>query len=337
MKKFQTVEEVVAAFETATRAAGLSRNTRRGYTATVQDFASLLKAGTISGPQAYFDFLSTVRQLSPQSVWHALNPLKFLYEKVLEAEEFGTFQLPRRNKNRRIPCELSHADIINILCQLGRIERLQASLLYGCGLRVESDMLKLRLKDIHLDDRVLVIQTGKGDKSRALVLPESLIPDLEIQLRACRKQWEKDRAHGIICPVEEDSLMRKFGRKTFGTLPWYHLFPSRVVHDTPRGKERWHATDKRLASALKSAAEQLGIMQRVNPHAVRHSYATNLLRSGVDIRTIQQQLGHSSVETTEIYAHATGAKGVPSPLDAGSPAPLPTSETIIPFPVRRTA
>lgn len=336
MKKFQTVEEVVAEFATACRAAGLARNTIRGYTATVEDFATLLKNREIDGPQAYFDHLATVRQLSAQSVCHALNPLKFLYERVLEGE-FGTYRLPKRSKNRRIPCELSHADIINILCLLGRIDRLQASLLYGCGLRVESDMLKLRLKDIHLEDRMLVIQSGKGDKSRALRLPESIIGDLEIQVRACRRQWEKDRDAGIICPIDDESLMRKFGRRTFGTLPWAWLFPSRNVHDTARGKERWHATDKRLSTGLKQAAEHLGITQRVHPHALRHSYATNLLRSGTDIRTIQTQLGHSSVETTEIYAHAMGAKGVDSPLDAGSAAPLPTSETIIPFPVRRSA
>jgi integrase len=129
--------------------------------------------------------------------------------------------------------------------------------------------------------------------------------------------------------------MRKFGRRTFGTLPWFWLFPSRNVHATERGPERWHATDKRLATGLKEAAEILGITQRVHPHAFRHSYATNLLRSGTDIRTIQQQLGHTSVETTEIYAHAMGSKGVDSPLDAGNQTPLPTSDTIIPF--RRTA
>ena len=105
--------------------------------------------------------------------------------------------------------------------------------------------------------------------------------------------------------------MRKFGRSTFGTLPWYWLFPSRNM----TAGERWHATDKRLTSALREAAEALGITQRVNPHAFRHSYATNLLRSGTDIRTIQDQLGHTSVETTEIYAHAMGGKGTPDPFE----------------------
>jgi site-specific recombinase XerD len=331
---FKTVESVLAAFELASRQAGHSRNTLRSYLATVEEFTTMLHARQIDGPQAYFDHLSGVKHLASKSVWHALNPLKFLYERVLE-KEFGQYRLPKRNTGRRIPCELSHADIINIMCQLPRIARLQAGLLYGCGLRVESDMLKLRLKDIHLDDGMLVIQSGKGDKSRALRLPQSLLSDLRRQVDACRRQWQKDHAAGTICPIADDSLMRKFGRRTFGTLPWFWLFPSRNVHATDRGPERWHATDKRLATALKDAAETLGITQRVHPHAFRHSYATNLLRSGTDIRTIQQQLGHTSVETTEIYAHASGGKGVESPLDAGHPGPLPDSATIIPF--RRSA
>ncbi|MFM2242975.1 MAG: hypothetical protein RLZ97_1830 [Verrucomicrobiota bacterium] len=331
---FKTVPEVLAAFDLASRAAGHSRNTRRGYLATVEEFATMLHAREIDGPQSYFDHLAGVKCLSSKSVWHALNPLKFLYERVLE-KEFGQYRLPKRNTGRRIPSELSHADIINLLCLLDRIPRLQAGLLYGCGLRVESDMLKLRLKDIHLDDGVLVIQSGKGDKSRALRLPQSLIPELRRQVDACRRQWQIDRSSGTICPIDDDSLMRKFGRRTFGTLPWFWLFPSRNLHQTDRGPERWHATDKRLVTGLKEAAATLGITQRVHPHAFRHSYATNLLRSGTDIRTIQQQLGHTNVQTTEIYAHAMGAKGVDSPLDADLSAPLPDSATIIPF--RRTA
>jgi site-specific recombinase XerD len=331
---FKTVPEVLAAFDLASRQAGHSRNTRRGYLATVEEFSAMLHARRIDGPQAYFDHLAGVKGLSSKSVWHALNPLKFLYERVLQ-KEFGQYRLPKRNTGRRIPSELAHSDIINILCLLPRIPRLQAALLYGCGLRVESDMLKLRLKDLHLDDGVLVIQSGKGDKSRAVRLPQSLIPELRRQVDACRRQWQTDHAAGTICPIDDDSLMRKFGRRTFGTLPWFWLFPSRNLHTTERGPERWHATDKRLTTALKEAAETLGITQRVHPHAFRHSYATNLLRAGTDIRTIQQQLGHTSVETTEIYAHATGARGVDSPLDADLSAPLPDSTTIIPF--RRTA
>lgn len=308
--KFKTLDQVLDAFENASLAAGHSRNTRKSYLATVENFTRMLIAREITGPQGYFDFLSQKKKLAPTSVWHALNPLKFLYEAVLD-QEFGNFKMPKRTKNRRIPCDIAHSDILRLLAELPRLPRLQAGLLYGCGLRVESDMLKLRLKDIHLTDGMVMIQEGKGDKSRALRLPQCLIPDIERQVAACRKQWEADKAQGIICPCDSESLMRKYGRRTFGTLPWYWLFPSRNV----REGNRWHATDKRLVTALREAAEALGITQRVNPHAFRHSYATNLLRSGTDIRTIQDQLGHTSVETTEIYTAAIGGHGTLSPLD----------------------
>jgi site-specific recombinase XerD len=323
--KFKTIEQVMEAFEKASLAAGHSRNTRSGYLATVRDFTELLIARRITGPQGYFDHLSQVKKLCPASVWHALNPLKFLYEKVLD-QEFGTFRMPKRTKNRRMPCDIAHGDILRMLAIMPWRERLKAGLLYGCGLRIETDMLTARLKDVHLADRMFIIQCGKGDKSRAVRLPECLIPDLERQIRACRKLWEEDRSKDIICPCDSDSLMRKYGRRTFGTLPWYWLFPSRNVRDG----NRWHATDKALVTALREAAETLGITQRVNPHAFRHSYATNLLRSGTDIRTIQDQLGHSSVETTEIYAHAMGGKGTPDPF-AKLGATATAAATIIPF------
>jgi site-specific recombinase XerD len=307
--KFKNVDQVLEAFEKASFSAGHARNTRSTYLNTVKEFTELLIARRITGPQGYFDHLSQVKKLCPASVWHALNPLKFLYEKVLE-QEFGTFRMPKRTKNRRIPCDIAHGDILRLLAELPRLPRLQAGLLYGCGLRIESDMLKLRLKDVHLADGMLVIQTGKGDKSRALRVPPCLLQDLDRQVAACRKQWEADRAAGVICPVDSESLMRKYGRRTFGTLPWYWLFPSRNALNG----ERWHATDKRLVTALREAAEHLRITQRVNPHAFRHSYATNLLRSGTDIRTIQEQMGHTSVETTEIYTAAMGGKGTPDPF-----------------------
>lgn len=322
---FKTIEQVLDAFENASLSAGHSRNTRSGYRATVREFTGLLISRQITEPQGYFDYLCQVKKLCPASVWHALNPLKFLYERVLD-REFGEYRMPKRTKNRRIPCDIDHGDILRILALLPWRERLQAGLLYGCGLRIESDMLKARLKDVHLADRMFVIQCGKGDKSRALRLPDCLVPDMERQITACRKQWEKDRAAGVICPCDSESLMRKFGRNTFGTLPWYWLFPSRNV----RGGDRWHATDKGLVTALRDAAETLQITQRVNPHAFRHSYATNLLRSGTDIRTIQDQLGHTSVETTEIYAHAMGGKGTPDPF-AKLGTSVAAAATIIPF------
>jgi site-specific recombinase XerD len=306
----KTVEEVLELFEVAALKAGLSRNTRKTYAPIIADYMRLLHQGEITGVQGFLDHLSTVKKLSSNSVWHALNPLKFLCEKVFQ-KEFGTYDLPKRNRSKAMRAVLSMQDVISMLQIMPRVPRLQAGLLAGAGLRIESDMLTLRLKDIRLSDRVITIYEAKGNKSRALKIPEFIVPDLELQISACRRLWEADRAAGIICPHPEDSLMRKLGRRTFGTLPWYWLFPSQKVH----GTERWYASDKRLVSALREAAGTLSITQRVNPHALRHSFATGLLRDGVDVRVIQEQMGHSSLQTTEIYLHTAGLKTVASPLD----------------------
>ena len=309
----KTVEEVLAAFETAALKAGLARNTRKTYAPIIAEFVTMLKAGKIEGVQGYLDHLSTVKKLSSSSVWHALNPLKFLYEKVL-GKPFGQFDLPIRNRCKPMRSVLSMSDVISMLQIMPRLPRLQAGLLAGAGLRIESDMLTLRLKDIHLADRVITIYEAKGNKSRAVKIPEFLVADLDIQINACRRQWELDRAKGIICPHPQESLMRKLGKRTFGSLPWYWLFPSQKVH----GHERWFASDKKLVSALREAAKTLNITQRVNPHALRHSFATGLLRDGVDVRVIQEQMGHTSLQTTEIYLHTAGLKTVASPLDTAA-------------------
>lgn len=309
----KTVAQVLEAFEIAALKAGLSRNTRKTYGPTIADFVGMLKSGQITGVQDYLDYLSSVKKLASNSVWHALNPLKFLYEQVLR-KEFGTFKLPKRNRSKPMRSVISMADVLAMLQIMPRVPRLQAGLLAGAGLRIESDMLTLRLKDIRLSDRVITIYEAKGNKSRALRIPEFLVADLDLQINACRRQWESDHQPGIICPHPQESLMRKLGNRTFGSLPWYWLFPSQKTH----GKERWHATDKRLVSALREAAATLNITQRVNPHALRHSFATGLLRDGVDIRVIQEQMGHTSLETTEIYLHTAGFKSVASPLDSAA-------------------
>jgi site-specific recombinase XerD len=316
----KTTQEVLSAFENAALKAGLMRNTRKTYAATIREFSDMLKSGLVSGVQEYLDHLATVKKLPPNSVCHALNPLKFLYEKVI-GKEFGQYDVPKRNRSKPVRSVLTMLEIMGMMSTMDRIPRLQSGLLAGCGLRIESDMLTLRLKDIRLADRVITIYEAKGGKSRAIRIPEFLVADLETQITACRKQWELDKAKGIVCPHPQESLMRKFGRNTFGTLPWYWLFPSRKVH----GTERWHSTDKRLVTALRAAAESQGITQRVNPHALRHSFATGLLRNGVDLRSIQEQMGHSSLDTTELYLHTSGGNTVQSPLD------VEAARNLIPF------
>jgi site-specific recombinase XerD len=318
----KTLEQVMAAFETAALNAGLARNTRKSYAPTIEQFTRMLMRGEITGPQGYFDYLASDKKLSPNTVRYALNPLKFLYEKVL-GKEFGQYDLPKRNNAKPMRSVLTMQEILSMMAIMERIPSLQTGLLAGCGLRIESDMLTLRLKDIRIADRVITIYEAKGGKSRAVKIPEFLIEPLERQIRACRHQWQKDQSAGIICPHPQESLMRKFGKKQFGTLPWYWLFPSRVVHEN----QRWHSTTKRLVAALRDAAGQLGITQRVNPHALRHSYATGLLRDGVDVRVIQENMGHSCLTTTELYLHTAGFKTVESPLDTAARNIIPIQKS----------
>jgi site-specific recombinase XerD len=320
----KTIEQAMQAFEVAALNAGLLRNTRSTYASILREFVGMMHRREILGVQDYLNYLSSEKKVSPNTVWHALNPLKFFYEKVLN-KEFGQYELPKRNRSKPMRSVLTMREILGMMETMPRVPRLQTGLLAGCGMRIESDMLTLRLKDFRIEDRVITIYEAKGGKSRALRIPEFLVGDLERQIHAARLQWERDRAERIICPHPQESLMKKLSRNTFGTLPWYWLFPSQKVH----GSERWHATDKRLVTALREAANLLGITQRVNPHALRHSYATGLLREGVDVRVIQEQMGHSSLETTEIYLHTAGKKSVASPLDAEA------ARNIIPL--RRTA
>jgi site-specific recombinase XerD len=318
----KTLSQVLHAFDAAALNAGLARNTRKSYAPTIEQFTAMLMSGEITGPQGYFDYLASTKKLSPNTVRYALNPLKFLYEKVL-GKEFGEYDLPKRNNSKPMRSVLTMQEILSMMALMERIPSLQTGLLAGCGLRIESDMLTLRLKDIRIADRVITIYEAKGGKSRAVKIPEFLVEPLERQIRACRLQWEKDRAAGIICPHPQESLMRKFGEKQFGTLPWYWLFPSRIVH----GNHRWHSTSKRLVSALREAAAHLGITQRVNPHSLRHSYATGLLRDGVDVRVIQENMGHSNLSTTEIYLHTAGLKTCASPLDTAARNIIPIKKT----------
>lgn len=325
------LKEALAKLETAGLRADHMPSTRQDYRRTVIDYARLLHSGRIDGPQSYIDFLADTRKLHWITIRKALSPLHFFHKEVL-GREMGELKLPRARSGRRMPAELSHRQCMSIIAALDRGMKVQASLLYGCGLRIECDMLRLRLKDLRLEAGMIDIQESKGDKSRSVRIPKMILPLLEDQVRRCRMQWEKDRFAGIICPHPRESLMRKFGRKTFGTLPWFWLFPSRVLRHGETGPERWHSTPHALEKALKETATHLGICQRVHPHALRHSYATNLLRDGVDVRTIQEQLGHKDLKTTEIYLRSVGFRGTESPMDRMDASEF---ETITQF--RRTA
>ena len=189
---------------------------------------------------------------------------------------------------------------------------------YGSGLRLQ-ELVSLRVKDLDLQRGLLTIRAGKGDKDRVTMLPESLLNQLESQLAQARHLWEKDREEerpGVALP---GALGRKLPNAGI-RWEWMWIFPAKKLSRDPVSgvQRRHHLHPTTYGEAVSKAARSAGIAKRVTSHALRHSFATHLLETGTDIRTLQELLGHEDVKTTEIYAHAAqlgNSRGVRSPLD----------------------
>lgn len=327
-----TDQEAMERMETAQRKIPHAETTIEQYGAWVRRYRSARKDHVCSNLQGYLDYLASDPddRVNPKTVRQALNALKFYHEKVLGIEIApNSLRVPAINKNRNIPDILTHEEVIDLFSHMSGNPRLQGELLYGTGSRITA-LLTRRLKDVDLPRGLITFRFDKGKKSRTVRLPRSVMDRLAAHIAAVRLQWQADHARGIICPHPDPSLVRKLGIKRFGTLPFYWLFPS----DRVRGCERWHATDHALANSLKNAAEECGIMKRVSPHTFRHCNATSLLDRGENIRTIQEHLGHTNVETTEIYTHAMGSHALISPLDL---PPIQQIGNLVQFSSSRTA
>ena len=267
--------------------------------------------------EAFLTDLAVVRKVSASTQNQALAALLFLYKQVLGIDLPWLDDVVRAKKPQRLPVVLTVTEVQRLLAHLDGSHGLMARLLYGTGMRL-MECVRLRVKDVNFERNEIIVRDGKGGKDRVTMLPASLAGPLREHLKRVRMLFEQDRAEdapGVYLP---DALEKKYPNagKEWG---WFWVFPSRSIATDPHTGivRRHHAHEQALQRAIKKAVSAAGIAKPASTHTLRHSFATHLLQSGYDIRTVQELLGHSDVSTTMIYKHVLnrGGRGVESPLD----------------------
>jgi integron integrase len=267
--------------------------------------------------EAFLTHLAVEGNVSASTQNQALSALLFLYREVLGMELPWLDDVVRAKKPQRLPSVLNRDEVSLVLERMEGTHGLMARLLYGTGMRL-MECCRLRVKDIDFRQREILIRDGKGAKDRVTMLPETLIKPLQEFLVKRRRLFEDDLGKGMSEVFLPDALARKYPNAAQEWI-WQYVFPSGSYSVDPRsGRERRHHIDEKLLQrAMKKAVTASGITKFATPHTLRHSFATHLLQSGYDIRTVQELLGHSDVSTTMIYTHVLnkGGRGVVSPLD----------------------
>jgi integron integrase len=267
--------------------------------------------------EQFLTVLATRGHVAASTQSQALSALLFLYRDVLGVDLPWLENVTRAKVPRRLPVVLTHDEIRSLLTHLDGREWLMASLLYGTGMRL-MECIRLRIKDVDFSRHEIVIRNGKGAKDRITMLPKSVSDAMARQIERARAEHANDLRVGAGETYLPDALARKYPNAA-REVGWQYVFPAAKRSRDPRsGAERRHHVDEQiLQRAVKSALGQSGIVKLASCHTLRHSFATHLLESGYDIRTVQELLGHSDVTTTQIYTHVLnrGAGGVLSPLD----------------------
>lgn len=266
----------------------------------------------------FLEYLAIEKQVSINTQKQALNALAFLFRIGLEKPLDNIDDFIKAKTPRRLPIVLSRKEVQQVLAELEGLNHLMAGLLYGSGLRL-MECMRLRVQDIDFSYQQITVRNGKGLKDRMVPLPLCFNHDLNTQIEAVKQLSAKDYANEKVSGVYLPNALERKYPNAGKELKWQYVFPaSRLSTDPRTGKiRRHHLHETSLQRAVRSAGQQAGLTKRVHCHVLRHSFATHLLESGYDIRTVQELLGHSDVATTMIYTHVLNKPGlhVKSPLD----------------------
>ena len=266
--------------------------------------------------RAFLSDLAVRQEVSASTQNQAAAALNFLYASVLKRPLEPLNDIVPASRPKRLPVVLSVSEIRSVLGLLRDPDRLVVSLLYGSGLRI-LECVSLRVKDVDLERREITVRGGKGDKDRRVPLAESVLPDLRRQLRTSRRVWSFGQRSKVRVTGMSAALALKLPNAD-RDWPWFYVFPaSRTFIDGSGVSRRHHLHQTHVQRAVHEASNAARLGKRVTCHSFRHSFATHLLESGSDIRTIQELLGHSDVRTTMVYTHVLnrGGLGVRSPAD----------------------
>jgi integron integrase len=266
---------------------------------------------------AFLSDLAVQRNVAASTQNQALNAILFLYRDVLKINLPWLDKVQRAKRPQHLPVVFTREEVRALLAQLEGTTWLMAMLTYGSGLRL-LECLRLRVKDVDFNYKQLVVRDAKGHKDRVTMLPNSLIDPMRTHLARVRQLHEIDLRQGFGRVHLPDALAIKYPSAD-REWAWQYVFPSSRRSIDPRSgiERRHHAPEDALQRAVKQAVRKANIVKPGSVHTLRHSFATHLLESGYDIRTVQELLGHADVKTTMIYTHVLnrGGRGVVSPVD----------------------
>jgi integron integrase len=271
---------------------------------------------------AFLTHLAVEGHVSASTQNQAFSALLFLYQKVLEVDAGRIEGVVRAVRPKRLPVVLTREEVARVLGQLDGAYRLIAQVQYGAGLRL-LECLRLRIKDLDGGNNVIIVRHGKGGADRRTMFPERVKPELREHVRQVKALHQRDLARGFGYVPLPDAFARKSPAAS-REFCWQFVFPASALCRDPRTGQRvrWHLHESAVSRAFTAAVRRSGIGKRATTHSLRHSFATHLLEAGYDIRTVQELLGHQSVETTMIYTHVLNTCRCPvrSPLDQWPPA-----------------